>query len=87
MIDITNFKVNPRRCKTCPFNDDGCIDIRNTVIRRILTEEKSQVCHGTNNKTLCRGARDYQQQIYFRLGVLEAPTDEAWDKKRQELNC
>jgi hypothetical protein len=40
--------------------------------------EASQLCHGTDNKTLCRGARDVQITIFHRLGVLAEPTDKCW---------
>lgn len=51
----------------------------------------SQTCHSTGvlhgklDTHICRGARDHQIQILFRLGFLEAATDEAWDKKRTEV--
>lgn len=48
------------------------------------------ICHHQtlNNKSathLCRGARDFQLQIFHRLGLLEEPTDECWGKTSQEF--
>lgn len=75
---IEGMKVNRRRCKTCPFNDDGDLRIRGSVEERCLTKA-SQLCHGTNDTTLCKGARDFQLQIFYRLGWLPEPTQAAWD--------
>jgi hypothetical protein len=59
--------------------------------------EASRECHqtGTNavggrtgkKPVLCRGARDLQIQVMHRLGVIDAPTDEAWDRARKRLGC
>ena len=77
--DIQGMKVNANRCKSCPFNDGGCLSIREKVEQRCLTEA-SQLCHGTHDTTLCRGARDFQTQVFHRLGVLKEPTDKCWEE-------
>lgn len=59
-------------------------EIRQMVETRCLTEV-SQICHGTNNKTLCRGARDLQLQFFFRLRVIKEPTDKAWQETQNKL--
>jgi len=71
--------VMKARCKTCPFNENGSIEVRNAVLSRIT--ENSQHCHGSgwpNATHLCRGARDVQLKWMHRLGVISEPTDEAW---------
>lgn len=80
----------PEKCKTCPFRDEN----RDTGIAAAVTErvlsDGSQVCHSTGwpkGTKLCRGARDVQLQVMYRLGVISAPTDAAWDTKRKELGC
>jgi hypothetical protein len=45
--------------------------------------EASQICHhpllsGKKETHICRGARDFQLEIFYRLGVIDSPTDEAW---------
>jgi hypothetical protein len=56
----------------------------------------SRICHstGSNNaihkrtgkpEQLCRGARDIQLQVLAGMGVISAPTDEAWAAKCQEM--
>ena len=79
------------RCDTCPFNPEGSHEVRLKVMERVLNVG-SQTCHtsglkyGRPDTHLCRGARDFQLQIFYRNGFLEAPTDEAWAKKCKELN-
>lgn len=91
MIDIKDFKVMKKRCPTCPFGEKGkrdrCPEIANRVREQAITTA-SQICHhpALKNKPqthLCRGAREFQLQIFYRLGFIEA--DEAWDKKRNNL--
>lgn len=88
--NIENFPVMKTKCATCPFRVDERgrnpdVSLVNSVTGRLL--ESSQICHhprlkGKTETHLCRGARDWQLTIFFRLGFLSAPTDEAWSKKQ-----
>lgn len=71
--------VNKTFCKTCPFAPDGDEVLAETVKGRIGLAQ-SQYCHGTDNRTLCRGARNWQLLILHRLGYIEAATDAAFEK-------
>jgi len=87
LIDITDLTPNPHRCKSCPFNPEGDANLADKVRQRSL--EASQICHGTEGpqrepRSLCRGARDYQIQILYRLGVLAQPTDQCWQQTYTE---
>lgn len=81
--NIAGFKVNKERCHTCPFNEHGDRDTRHEVEGRCF--KGSQMCHGTDNKTLCRGSRDHQLQIFYRMGIIKEPTDACWEKRQKEL--
>lgn len=86
--DISNLPVMKAKCKTCPFADSGCKEVRANVEGRLL--DASQECHSSGwpkGKALCRGARDVQLTIFHRLGFIDAPTDAAWDVKRKELGA
>lgn len=91
-MNIRNFPTMRSKCATCPFREDvdGVnTELAATVLNRIM--EASQVCHhpvlyGKKQTHLCRGARDVQLQIFYSLGVIEAATDEAWDKARERLS-
>lgn len=89
MVDISNFKVNSKKCCTCPFRDDANEinkAIAEEVKARMLTGEVSQICHHTNS-SLCRGARNYLNIIFYRLGVIASPTDKAWEEARKKYDC
>ena len=76
--------VMKARCATCPFLVDPKLAAQ--VQQRMLSG--SQLCHSTGwpqSTHLCRGARDFQLVIFHRLGYLEAPTDDAWEQKCQEV--
>ena len=50
----------------------------------------SQICHhpvveGEPETHLCRGARDFQLQVFYRVGFLEEPTDTAWQLQAQSV--
>jgi hypothetical protein len=73
------------KCVTCPFRDSADRRLRANLQARLL--ERSQLCHHPmlHKKRLthlCRGARDEQLTIMYRLGVLEQPTDQAWEATR-----
>lgn len=87
--DISNWKVNKEMCPTCPFQPTGDKSIEAQVMKRCMTKG-SQICHhpalhGKKQHSLCRGARNYQLHLFHRMGVIEAPTDKAWNKARQEM--
>jgi hypothetical protein len=87
MRKIKNMKVMQAQCATCPFRGES--DVRAMVEQRCLTQA-SQICHaprlhGKRETHLCRGARNFQLTIFYRMGFLNAPTDACWDAKRQEL--
>lgn len=87
--DITGMPVRNRMCSTCPFGPKGDKRIMNTVTARLFNV--SQTCHSSRPKLtgkdtlICRGARDWQQTMFYRLGMLDAPTDEAWDEVTKKI--
>ena len=93
--NVEGLKANRDFCKTCPFkpNKHGYYQMPDVAARAIeqCGFDRQQVCHGTegpNRKatSLCRGHRDYLLQLFFRLGWIEAETDEAFEKAMTELN-
>lgn len=87
-INISDYPVMSTKCETCPFrtNDkgrhpDGALAAQ--IQQKCLTKA-SQICHhprlSEQNQThLCRGARDFQLEIFYRIGVINEPTDAAWE--------
>jgi hypothetical protein len=91
--DISNWPVMQAQCSTCPFLKDERGRYREPelaakVESRLLST--SQLCHhprlhGKPETHLCRGARIWQLTIFYRLGVISEPTDQAWEAKRREI--
>ncbi len=66
------------RCPSCPFRPEGDAALANRI--RIELLGASQTCHhprlhGQPETRLCRGERDEQLTLLYRLGYLEKPTD------------
>lgn len=87
--NITGMPVMKAKCKSCPFGDNGDLGLRVKIELRLL--QVSQTCHSTGvavgkkDTHICRGARDWQLMILYRMRILKAPTDEAWQLRAQEL--
>lgn len=92
--DITNWPVMPKQCASCVLRTDErgrYVDehLASSVIERCITRA-SQICHhprlnGKRETHLCRGARDYQLMIFYRIGFLSEPTDRAWKAKTDAI--
>ena len=76
-------KVNKAPCLTCPFAGERpvrlCARRKTEIYAYVLRFRGSHTCHTTNDKTLCRGGRDLQLNLLASMGVITAPTDEAFD--------
>lgn len=90
-----NIPVMPEMCGTCPFRPNSPTAYLRDDIASAMNEA-SRICHSTgrNNafhrntdkpERLCRGARDIQLQFFAAIKFIEAPTDEAWHKKCEEM--
>jgi hypothetical protein len=89
------FEVQRAKCSTCPFRQGSpYANLANGLAQSALTTA-SRYCHSTgvnalNGNTrkrikICRGARDLQLQLFYRLGFLSEQTDEAWEAKCKEM--
>lgn len=88
--------TNATMCATCPWRDESPYAYLRADLERSALTANSRICHstGSNNainkrtgkpERLCRGARNMQLRAMFAMGVIAAPTDEAWDAKCLEL--
>lgn len=72
-------KINNRPCKSCPFVKSG-LDLHPEKMAEIMSyliEGVNHLCHSDySSETVCRGGRNWQLNIFYRLGVIEQPTDE-----------
>jgi hypothetical protein len=84
--NIKNWPVMAKMCSTCPFKEGPNQDHKlvNSIKSRAL--KVSQICHhprlkGKEETHLCRGSRDFQLEILYKMGELEEPTDEEFERK------
>jgi len=90
--NVAGLPVMKQHCATCPFGPNGDPVVCNSVIKRTIGLNASQLCHhpslhGKRQTHLCRGARDIQLRLMTAMGILSEPTDEAFDTKWEELNA
>jgi hypothetical protein len=82
-MDVRGWSVMKSQCATCPFREGGDLKLRAGVMNRTGLAA-SQVCHhprihGKKETRLCRGARDHQLTLLYRLGLIESETDLAFE--------
>lgn len=67
-------------CRSCPFGNEpiALTADRLQAIQTYLIQGTNHFCHSDpDNKTICRGGRNFQLNIWHRLGMIAEPTDEA----------
>ena len=71
-------QLRQKQCRDCPFRPDGA-RLRENAMDRIygyLLEGVNHICHNTTD-SVCVGGREWQLEIWYRLGRIKAPTNEA----------
>lgn len=75
--------TRPVQCPTCVFRRGG-LPLRPGRLGEIqayLIEGRTHLCHSPpRDKFACRGGRDYQLTIWYRLGIIAEPTDDALEE-------
>jgi len=86
--------VQPAQCGSCIFRENGNkVELaagRLDEIKTYLLRGTAHRCHqpeaeGRRKTIICRGGRDWQLQVWHRIGLNEAPTDEAQTVKMVAL--
>ena len=85
------FPVCRVMCKTCPFRKGSPYASLAPDLTISALTQSSRICHSTGSsaihhhtgkpRRLCRGARNQQLQLFYRLGVIDAATDAAWNRE------
>ena len=89
--DTSGWPIMPKRCPSCPFNEDGDAETRSKVLERTGGGLNcSQICHhnflhGKKDAFLCRGLREIQLELLHRLKLIDEPTDEAFASTTKSL--
>lgn len=89
--------VQKDMCATCPWRKGSPYAHLVPYLTKSALTESNRVCHSTGEESVhyprgtgkpeksCRGARDVQLAMFHAAGFLEAPTDEAWYAKIEEM--
>jgi hypothetical protein len=87
-------KLRSEMCKTCIFRPQGqrleISPMRFAEIQEYLIQGQPHTCHTENPREppsgyVCRGARNYQLQIWHRYGMITEPTDAALETAMRSL--
>jgi len=88
-------KINKAMCATCPWRKDSPYAYLRGALEASALGEASRICHSTGSndinkhtgkpETLCRGARNFQLNVFAGMGFLTEATDEAWTARCNEL--
>lgn len=89
-IDGSSMQVMTVACSTCPFENahkGGRLrpETLTECVEQVVTLQSQHLCHTVNNKKLCRGARTLMLRVMCMQGLIDAPTDEAYDRARIEV--
>lgn len=85
--DLRTYSVQDKPCKTCPFAGEKPLVLPTldfTEYYENLMGNGQHICHSSNNTKICRGGRDIQLKWLCSIGMLDIPTDEAFDKAMDE---
>lgn len=91
-----NEPLRKTMCATCPFRPGSKYAFLAADLAESALTNSSRICHSTgsdnaiNKRTgiephLCRGARDVQLEAFTVPGLLDEPTDEAWNAARVRI--
>jgi hypothetical protein len=92
------YPVSEKMCSTCPWREGSSGAFLRAELEE-ASFKTSRICHSTgeilvkiegakrvsDEPLICRGSRNYQLQVLCGIGFLDAPTDEAWEKKARGL--
>jgi hypothetical protein len=77
VFKVRRLKLRRNKCKTCPFGGGSNLFSVNTIdgIKNNVINGINHICH-SEDKYICRGARNYCLNMWHRMGRIESPTDE-----------
>ncbi len=79
-------RLRKTQCNNCPFLPDGVKlgQRKMEEICRYLVAGENHICHYTSD-SVCKGGRDFQLNLWFELGMITSPTNEALANEMESL--
>lgn len=81
--DMRDYPVQPKPCLTCPFEGEKPLKLSPDSYARYIENlmgNGQHICHSSNSDRICRGGRNLQLKWLCATGLLNEPTDEAFNK-------
>jgi len=81
--DLRTYPVQEKPCKTCPFSGEKPLPLSPSdlvMYYQNLMGNGQHICHSTNNTKICRGGRNIQLKWLCAIGMLDEPTDDAFNQ-------
>ena len=81
--DLRTYPVQEKPCKTCPFSGEKPLPLSLSdlvMYYQNLMGNGQHICHSTNNTQICRGGRNIQLKWLCAVGMLDEPTDDAFNQ-------
>lgn len=81
--DMRTYPVQDKPCKTCPFSGEKPLPLCPSdlvMYYQNLMGNGQHICHSTNNTKICRGGRNIQLKWLCAIGMLDEPTDDAFNQ-------
>jgi hypothetical protein len=83
MQNISSYNVPENPCYSCPFAGKKPVQLSPDRLayyyQNLLSGKSQHICH-SQEKTICRGGRDVQIRVFYGRKLIDAPTDEAFEK-------
>lgn len=79
---MRTYPVQKSSCRTCPFAGKEPLIISTSNFIEYLENlmgNGQHICHSTS-RNICRGGRDIQLRWLCKIGMLDEPTDAAFDR-------
>ncbi|MEO9124777.1 MAG: hypothetical protein ABI262_08840 [Microcoleus sp.] len=81
--DMRTYPVQKSPCLTCPFAGKEPLILSASSYQKYLENligNGQHICHSSNNTMICRGGREIQLRFLYAIGMLDEPTDKAFDR-------
>lgn len=87
--NLADMPVQKSPCRTCPFEGSEPVDLTpeayKDYIEAIVKLRSQHLCHSAQNQAICRGGRNLTLRVMCTKGLIEEPTDQAFDRVRRQI--